>query len=77
MGLLLNAIGQEFAPSIHISFHTIQEGTVCKVTVDAAPWPAIFTDSGKEIFYLRTGNGTDPIGLRAVLNYYDTRWRTT
>jgi hypothetical protein len=77
MGRLLNALGQEFAPSIHITFHLVDDLTVCKVAVAAAPWPAIVTENGSEIFYLRTGNGTDQIGIRAVLNYYQTRWRAS
>lgn len=75
IGLLLNAFGQEFAPSIHVTFHAVGERHVCKVTVDPAPRPAIITDGGKETFYLRTGNGTNAIGIRALLNYYETRWR--
>lgn len=78
MTLLLNMYGQEFASVIHITFHDAGSHKVCRVDLDPAPSPAFVKEKkdGKEedIFYLRTGNATNKLGIRAALNYYKTRW---
>jgi hypothetical protein len=80
IGLLLNVYGHEFAPHLHVTFHSVDERTVCKVVVDPAPVPAFVgakTDGKEEdIFYLRTGNATNSLRMRDFLAYYLTRWRT-
>jgi Putative DNA-binding domain len=79
MTLLLSTYSQEFTSTIHPSFHLVDGRTICKVDVDPAPWPAIAKFKGKdgqdqEVFYLRTGNSTNAMGLRAFVTYYRTRW---
>lgn len=78
IGLLLNIYGHEFAPHIHVTFHPVNERTVCKVVVDPAPVPAFVTvkKDGREddVFYLRTGNSTNSLRMRDFLSYYRTRW---
>jgi hypothetical protein len=79
MTLLLNAFGQEFASNVHPSFHVLKGQTICKIVIDPAPWPAIAKYRGKdgqdqEVFFHRTGNVTNPMGLRAFTVYLRTRW---
>lgn len=78
-GLLLNMFGHEFASQIHVSFHMVENVTVCKLVIDPAQVPAFVTiknQHGKEddIFYLRTGNATNGLRMRDFLAYYQTRW---
>ena len=78
MTLLRNTFGPEVAASLHPTFHTANGGTVCKLTIEPAPAPAVVVDKkdgrDDEIFYLRTGNATNRLTLKHTLNYYKTRW---
>lgn len=76
VSLLLGVFGKEFATQIHPSFQTIDGKTVCKLVIDPAPEPVFVSDKAKqdEIFYLRVGNATNPLGVKAAINFYKTRW---
>lgn len=78
VSLLLNVFGKEFATQIHPSFQTIDGKTVCKLIIDPAPEPVFVHDKAKqdEIFYLRVGNATNALGVKAAVNFYKTRWAT-
>lgn len=76
VSLLLSVFGKEFATQIHPSFQTIDGKTICKLVIDPAPEPVFVTDKIKqdEIFYLRVGNATNTLGVKAAVNFYKTRW---
>lgn len=76
MSLLLNVFGKEFATQIHPSFQALAGKTVCKLVVDPAPEPVFIPDKNKQddLFYLRVGNATNALGVKATVNYYKTRW---
>jgi hypothetical protein len=79
-GLLLNMFGHEFAPHIRITFHRVQDRTVCKVVIDPAHAPVFVTTKNQngleeDIFYLRTGNATQSLRMRDFLAYYQNRWK--
>lgn len=74
--LLLNAFGKEFAPKLHPSFQTLDGKTVCKLVIDPATEPVFVNDKVKheDVFYLRVGNATNALGVKAAVNYYKSRW---
>jgi hypothetical protein len=78
MGLLLGNFGHEFASVVHPSFHMVEGKTVCRLDVDPAPTPAFARikkdGQDQEFFFLRTGNATNALQLRAFLSYYKNRW---
>jgi predicted HTH transcriptional regulator len=76
VSLLLGVIGKEFTTQIHPSFQAIDGKTICKLVIDPAPEPVFVPDKIKqdEIFYLRVGNATNTLGVKAAVNFYKTRW---
>lgn len=79
MGLLFNMYGHEFTQNIHVTFHYVDEKTVCKIVADPAPKPVFVTirnmhGQEEDIFYLRVGNATNSLRTRDFLSYYQTRW---
>lgn len=74
--LLLNAFGKEFASQIRPSFQTLDGKFVCKLVIDPAPEPVFINDKAKneDVFYLRVGNATNALGVKAAVNYYKSRW---
>jgi hypothetical protein len=76
MRILLNAVGNEFVPFIHLSFYKVNDRTVCKVLVDPAPKPAIVgaKDKKEEAFYLRVGNATNSLSFSDAFDYYKIHW---
>lgn len=82
MELLLGACGRELAPFIKPAFHTLEGKEICQLTIYPAPKP-VFTrekdpKSGEldEVFYARTGNATNKLNNRALLEYVRIRWGT-
>lgn len=82
MELLLGACGRELAPFIKPTFHTIEGKEICQVTIYPAPKPVFAREkdpkSGEsdEVFYARTGNATNKLNNRALLEYVRIRWGT-
>lgn len=73
------------ADQIAISFHNIGqveqsdgvqpgEGEVCLVQIRPSPKPRFVTESGKEAFYIRTGNATNALTLSEYTAYLQTHW---
>jgi|YNPBryunderm2012_1023409.scaffolds.fasta_scaffold01651_5 hypothetical protein len=82
MELLLGACGRELAPFIKPAFHTIEGKEICQLTIYPAPKPVFAREkdakSGEldEVFYARTGNATNKLNNRALLEYVRIRWGT-
>lgn len=80
MQILLNAYGKEFAAYLHPTFHPVDGKTVCQIVVDPSPEPIVipylFADKKikEETFFLRVGNATNPLNLKAVVKYVKLRW---
>jgi hypothetical protein len=63
-------IGAEYREYVQLSFVTIEGKTVCVVDVQRAKEPAYLTrGNGEEVFYIRSGNASQPLSLRQVQGY--------
>ena len=62
-------IGAEYRQYVHLRFETIAEKTLCAVSVQPASAPAYLTFKGKEEFYIRTGNSTQPLTVSKATTY--------
>jgi hypothetical protein len=72
---LLNAFGRDVTGSIRVTFHQVDGRDVCKVSVLPAPEPAFVEEKGKEpVFYVRTGNASNPLSVRDAIRYSRYRW---
>ena len=77
--LLLKKLGNDLAPAIAISFHSLNGQDICKVTVSPSPHEVFVTlnksGQSKKLFFIRAGNSTrgldDP---SEMLNYIRDRW---
>lgn len=67
-------IGAEFRQYVKLSFESCDAKTVCVVAVQPAAAPAYMTFKGKEEFYIRTGNSSQPLSLSKAVGYIQTRY---
>jgi Putative DNA-binding domain/Eco57I restriction-modification methylase len=78
--LLLKEMGKAIAPSIGVTFHTVDQNEICKIVATPAPEPVyvnITDKSGqaKENFFIRTGNSTNQLDKPSELTkYLKRRW---
>lgn len=69
-------IGAEYRQYVHLRFETIAEKTLCAVKVEPASAPAYLTFKGKEEFYIRTGNSTQPLTVSKATTYIQMHFET-
>ena len=62
-------IGAEYRQYVHLEFETIAEKTLCAARVQPTSAPAYLTFKGKEEFYIRTGNSTQPLTVSKATTY--------
>lgn len=68
-------IGNIHLRHIEIIFHEIQGQEVCQVRVGASHEPAFLTHRGRQLFFVRTGNGSRPFKISEAVIYLNKRWR--
>ncbi len=74
--LVKNHIGIKFRPYLDISFESIQEKDVCVIDIEASPKPAYLKGGeGKEEFFVRTGNSTQPFSMSEAEEYIKNHWK--
>ncbi|MEI2691691.1 MAG: RNA-binding domain-containing protein [Anaerolineae bacterium] len=62
-------IGAEWRQYVTVSFEEIDGKTVCLLTVVPASAPVYLTFKGKEDFYIRTGNSSQPLSVSQATRY--------
>ena len=67
-------IGAQFRQYVSVQFDTIDDKTICLVTVQPAQTPAYLTYNGKETFYIKTGNSSQPLTISQATNYIQTHF---
>jgi hypothetical protein len=78
--LLLKEFGKAIAPSLSVTFHTVDSKDVCKIAIAPAPEPVyveIRDKSGqpKETLFIRTGNATNKLERPSEISkYLKQRW---
>jgi CBS domain-containing protein len=71
---IAHKIGNIHLKHIVITFHTVQEQEVCRVHVGASHEPAFLKHRGKELFFVRTGNGSRPLNISEAVSYLNEGW---
>jgi hypothetical protein len=59
---------------VRVSFHTVENRSVCKIAVKAAPEPVWVTVGGAERLFVRTGNATRELSGGEAYGYARRRW---
>lgn len=67
-------IGAEFRQYVGLAFDEIDDKTICVLSVSPASAPAYLTFKGKEEFYIRTGNSSQPLSVSKATKYVQTRF---
>jgi len=76
-GLLDNTLGPTATSNVSISFHTFDEGTVCRVDVGPGEKPTFVRGGkGEADLYVRLNNSTRLLNTADALEYVSSHWRT-
>ncbi len=74
--LVKNHIGLKFRSLIKINFESLEHRDVCRIEVEPAPRPVYFKGGeGKEEFFVRTGNSTQPFSMSEAEEYIKSKWQ--
>jgi hypothetical protein len=67
-------IGAELRPFVQLSFPAIEGKTICLIAVRPATSPVYFRHQGKEEFYIRAGNASQPLSVSKATAYIRDRF---
>lgn len=62
-------IGPEFRQYVSVKFESIDGKIISVLTVRSSPKPVYLNANGKEDFYIKTGNASQPLTVRQAANY--------
>jgi Schlafen, AlbA_2 len=71
--LISTHIGKKFSQNIKVNFFTLKGKDICMIQVAASDTPAFYTDPGNTIFYVRTGNATNPMTVKQAIEYVEMK----
>jgi CBS domain-containing protein len=71
---IANKIGNIFLKHIEILFHNIDEHEICQVHVHPSNEPAFLNHKSRQLFYVRTGNGSRPFNISDAAKYIKSKW---
>lgn len=74
--IVSNAFGKDICTKIHITFHVIGEKEICTVYVEPSLRPVYFNEDNRTIFFLRTGNVTNPLTTSETVEYLQNKERS-
>ena len=68
-------LGIEYMTCIHAHFDTIDGKCICMVSIDKSPTPVFFTMGQGHAFWVRMGNSTRSLDIKAATNYIQLNWK--
>jgi hypothetical protein len=71
--IVSNTFGKDICSKIHITFHIIDGKEICTLFVEPSPNPVYFNEDNRTVFYLRTGNVTNPLTTSETVKYLQNR----
>jgi hypothetical protein len=72
--LLVNGVGEASASFVTATPTHVKGGDVCQVVVSPSNQPVWVTEGASSTFYLRINNQTQPVPIREVARYIESRW---
>lgn len=76
-GVVRDYLGVEQMAFVHIGFEVITEKTVCIVTVQRSPVPVYVRTEKEYEFYVRLGNSSQKLDVKAAMQYIQAHWKQT
>lgn len=71
--IVSNAFGKDICSKIHVTFYEIKGKEICTLHVEPSPRPVYFDENNRTVFYLRTGNVTNPLTTSETVKYLQNR----
>ncbi|MDE5417617.1 ATP-binding protein [Labilibaculum sp. DW002] len=71
--LVSNTFGKNICALLNISFHNINKKEICIVVIQPSMRPIYLNENSRTIFYLRTGNITNPLTTSETVRYLESR----
>lgn len=69
-------LGLEYAAYKNVQFETLQDKLICIVEIRPTPQPVYVQENNTTEFYVRLGNRTSKLDVRAALAYIQSHWGT-
>lgn len=73
MLVISNAFGKDICSKIHVAFHEIRDKEICALSIEHSKRPVYFTEGNQTVFFLRTGNVTNPLSTSETVEYLNSR----
>jgi len=71
--LVAKTFGKNICAFLNISFHVIKRREICTVVIQPSERPVYLNENSRTIFYLRTGNVTNPLTTSETVRYLQSR----
>jgi len=71
--LVANTFGKNICAYLNISFHLVKKREICTVVIQPSDRPVYLNENSRTIFYLRTGNVTNPLTTSETVRYLQSR----
>jgi len=72
--IITNYLGPEHLQYIRTRFESIEGKQICIVSVQRSPKPVFFNKGDAHLFWVRAGNTTRSLDVKATLDYIQTHW---
>lgn len=73
MLIISNAFGKDICSKIHVAFHEIENKEICSLLIERSKRPVYVKDNNQTIFFLRTGNVTNPLTTSETVEYLGSK----
>lgn len=67
-------VGVEYMAYVRTRFELIDDKQICVVAIEKSPTPVFFATSDGHEFWVRTGNSTRSLDVKATLGYIQANW---
>lgn len=71
--LVSTEFGKDICPKLHISFYTIEGKEICTILIEPTLRPVYFNEGNRTVFFLRTGNVTNPLTTSETVKYLQSK----
>ena len=72
--ILFDHLGNDLGSSIEITIVRLRDKDICRVAVRRSPRPVYLKEGQNDLFYVRVGNSSRSLPLKAAIEYCKTRW---
>jgi hypothetical protein len=72
--IIFDNLGNDLGSCIDISIIRLKDKDVCRIAVRRSPRPVYVKEGQNDLFFVRVGNSSRSLPLKAVIEYCKTRW---